>query len=343
MKKIHERILEINEKQSSAYVNDESARQRHWAKHTTFFACIKCMDGRVHFPNMTLTPIGIVKPFRAIGGKFDVFWPSFLGRMRHWVEAAIHQGSRSCVFVSYHYSGSDPHLGCAGWKYDTAAARAHAEKLRDDLRFVFGEQLTAIVAGIETDCDVLTLHGPGGDVSGASLKGKSEEEMRMEIKKCFPMVTDDVLRDLVPFMKGNASHVSGFDTCARTSAEKDHDERIVAVGQGFDWLVTGNSNLALIINDSDPNLQESVKVAASLIVKNLARAMNDEATLFTNVPYTEPGLDYRQAIARTKSLNAFIKKVVGDAYPELSASGCLHTLATVMFEPSKKIEVVGEE
>lgn len=341
MHEIHQRIISINEMQSAAYVADESARRRHWAKHNTYFACIKCMDGRVHLPNMTGTPVGIIKAFRAIGGKFEAWWPSFLGRMRFWIDDAIVHGSRSCVFVSYHYSFSDPHLGCAGWKYDTAAARSHAEKLRDNLSYVFGEQLTAIVTGIETDCDVLTLHGPLGDVAGSDLNGKTKEEIEQVIRAAFPDMPSEVVRDLVPFMQGNAAHVRGFMTCPRPHQEKDHNERIVALGQGFDWLAT--SNLALIINDADPNLDESIRVAASLIVKNLAKAPQDHATLFTNVPYRAPGADYRQAVARTKGLLEFAKKVVSEAYPDLAASGKLHALATVKFEPSKKVEIIQAE
>ncbi|MBP9864432.1 hypothetical protein KBC54_03220, partial [Patescibacteria group bacterium] len=102
MSPIQDRIISINAEASTQYVADESARQRYWAKHTTFFACIKCMDGRVLFPSMTKTPIGIVKPFRAIGGKFSIWWPSFLGRVRHWIEKAVSLGSRSFVFVTYH-------------------------------------------------------------------------------------------------------------------------------------------------------------------------------------------------------------------------------------------------
>ena len=148
MHPIHERILEINREQSARYVADDAARRRYWAKHSTFFAAVKCMDGRVLFPTMTKTPLGLVKPFRAIGGKFEVWWPSFLGRIRYWVATAMTMGSRSFIFVTYHYSASDPHLGCAGWTYDTAVARAHAEHLASSLAEVFAEQLTAVVEGV---------------------------------------------------------------------------------------------------------------------------------------------------------------------------------------------------
>jgi hypothetical protein len=336
---IHELILKINAEQSNRYVQDESARKRYWANHPTFVACIKCMDGRVSFPIMTKTPTGIIKPFRAIGGKFEVWWPSFIGRVRHWIDRAISEGHKSAMFVTYHYSASDTHLGCAGWKYDTASARAHAEKLRHELNFVFGEQLTAIVAGVETDRDILTLHGPNGDVSGESMQGKTEEEILQSLMLAFPKNDSIVLSDLVPFLAGNIRRVEELTKTPRDLENKGHRERVIAVGQGFDDLAS--ENLALIINDADPNLAESIRVAASLIEKNLKNApTGDDATIFANITYREPGEDYRQAAARARGLAAFAEGVIKEAYPDLFASGRLHALSAVMWEPNKKIEII---
>ncbi len=339
MPPIQDRIISINADASTQYVADETARKRYWAKHTTFFACIKCMDGRVLFPSMTNTPIGIVKPFRAIGGKFSIWWPSFLGRVRHWMKKAVSLGSRSFIFVTYHFSASDTHLGCAGWKYDTATARKHAEQLQQDLAYVFGEQLTAVVAGVETDRDILILHGPNGDVSGESCQGKSDEENIAALRSAFPNMHPSVLEDLLPFLRGNSGRVQELTLHPRESLEKGHNERIIALGQGFDWLA--KENLALIINDADPNLANSVSVAASLIEKNLVEApVGDDATIFTCIPYEEPGIDYRQAVARAKGLRVFVEDVIRRDYPTLMASGRLHAMSAVMWEPNKKIEII---
>ena len=337
MHPLHEHILSSNAEQSVRFVAEESARKRYWAKHPTRFACIKCMDGRVHFPIMTKTPLGIIQPFRAIGGKFEAWWPSFLGRLRFWVEEAIKNGQRNFIFVTYHYSASDPHLGCAGWNYDTASARAHAEKLRNQLAYVFGEQATVVTAGVETDRDILTLHGLQ-DVSGESLIGKTEDAVRLALQTAFPDMLPETVEDLMPFLIGNAACVA--EMTARHLAPQDiqHNEQVIAVGQGFDWMA--QENLALIINDSDPNLAESIRVAATLIDKNLARATTEHATIFVNVPYREPGMDYRQAVERSKGLRAFVERVAREAVPGLYAAGRMHALATVKWEPSKKLEII---
>lgn len=339
MQPIHEQLLKINEEQSAMYVADEAARERYWAKHPTFFACIKCMDGRVLFPSMTKTPMGIVKAFRAIGGKFEAFWPSFLGRLRSWIDVAMRHGSRACVFVSYHYSASDSHLGCAGWKYDTAAAKQHAEKLASDLSFVFGEEITAIVAGIETDMDLLTLHGSHGAVNGEMCIGKSDDEIMTLLLQAFDNLPRVVALDLIPFLKGNAERVAELKAKPRDLEQKSHGERVIAVGQGFDWLA--KANMALIINDADPNLDESIRIAGTIIQKNLSDAApDDHATIITNIPYHEPGIDERQARARATGLMEFAKKVIADGIPDLAASGKLHAVASIMWEPSKKIEII---
>lgn len=336
---IQDQIVAINAEQSVRYVADEAARKRYWAQHPTFFACIKCMDGRVLFPSMTQTPIGIVKPFRAIGGKFNIWWPSFLGRVRHWVEKAISIGSRSFIFVTYHFSASDSHLGCAGWAYDTEASRAHAEHLQKELTYVFGEQLTAVVVGVETDEDNLLLHGSGGDVSGASLIGATEADAQSALRRAFPDMHPQTIHDLAPFLLGNAARVADLRRDPREKEDKEHNERVIAIGQGFDWLA--QANLALIINDADPNLADSVRVAASLIQKKMATAaLGDDATIFTCIPYYEPGLDYRQAVARAKGLMEFAWQIAASANPQLVSNARLHAMAAVMWEPNKRIEVV---
>lgn len=336
---INRRVLAINEWAAAQYDAAEAARDRYWAAHPTLVACIKCMDGRVHFPVITDTPVGIVKPFRAIGGAFEVWWPTFMKRFERWVEAAMRRSSHSLLFVSYHFSASDPHLGCAGWKYDTTAARTHAQELVRDLSEIYGEQLVAVVTGVETDRDELILHGVEGDVRGEDLIGKFEEDVRAAIRRAFPRMPDEVIHDLVPFIVGNARHVAALQAKPRSAAGLGHDERIIALGVGFDWLA--QSNLALIINDADPCLDDAVATAASIIEKNLARAQpGDDATLFTNVQYEKPGRYYRAAVKRAQGLSEFAWKVIRERRLELAGSGRLHTLIGVTFEPSKELEVI---
>ncbi|MDX9707578.1 MAG: hypothetical protein RBT86_08365, partial [Azospira sp.] len=48
------------------------ARERYLARHPTAIAVLKCMDGRINIPVATQTPLGIIQPFRNLGGIFDL-------------------------------------------------------------------------------------------------------------------------------------------------------------------------------------------------------------------------------------------------------------------------------
>lgn len=333
MRALTQQLLELNVRASVAYVAAEAARARHTALHPTPLAAVKCMDGRVLFPTLTGTPVGLVQPFRAIGGRPEVFWPSFLGRLRSWVEEAQGRGERAVLFLTYHFSASDPRLGCAGFHYDTAAARAHAEKLRGELGYVFGDALVPIVAGVETDGDRLTLHGPAAEAAGEALIGASEPAIRAALAAAFPAVDERVLLDLVPVLRGNAERIAALRASPRAPSELTHHERVLAIGQGFDWL--HEANLALIINDADPGLADAVRVAARILAENVERT-GQPAALVSSVPYREPGLDRRQAVARSLGLLALARDVVAAERPALLPH--LGSLPGVLWLPARRFE-----
>jgi hypothetical protein len=331
---IHQRLLAINARASDAYVAAESARARHRALHPTPLAAIKCMDGRVLFPTLTGTPVGLVQPFRAIGGRPEVFWPSFMGRLRHWVEEAQRAGQRSVLFVTYHFSASDPHLGCAGFDYDTTSARSHADKLARELAWVFGEELEAIVTGVETDLDRLVLHGPSEDVVAEALIGASDADIAAALARAFPAMDLAVRSDLVPIVRGNTARIAALRATPRPSSELAHQERVLAIGQGFDWL--HEANLALIINDADPGLAHAIGVAARILSRNLEGAPDGEGALISCVPYHEPGIDRRQAIARSLGLLELARDVVRRESVALLPK--LRPLAGILWAPARRFE-----
>ncbi|MBX7195607.1 MAG: carboxysome shell carbonic anhydrase [Sandaracinaceae bacterium] len=342
MPAIHRYLLGLNERASEAFVAAESARARHRARHPTPLAAVKCMDGRVLFPQLTGTPVGLVQPFRAIGGRPEVFWPSFMGRLRHWVESARAGGHRCVLFLTYHYSASDPHLGCAGFDYDTGSARAHAYELARDLGWVFGEQLEPIVCGIETDLDRLILHGTSGEVDGGALVGATEAEIEASLLGAFPSMDPQIRGDLVPLVAGNAARVRALSAHPKPATERSHHERVIAVGQGFDWL--HEANLALIINDADPDLAHAIRVASRILAKNMESApAGDDAALVSCIPYHEPGIDRRQAVARSLGLLELARRVMREVSPALLDSGRLHAMAGVLFSPARRFERIEED
>lgn len=337
---IIDRIVAINVEESERYVAADSARRRHWAKHPTGFAALKCMDGRVHVPTMTRTAVGLVKPFRAMGGRFEMWWPAFAKRMWNWVKAVRDRGDRCVVLVTYHYSAGDTRLGCAGWSHDTAAARAHAERLAASIDRVFGEQVTPIVTGVETDRDILILHGPQGDVSGDQLIGASEGDVRSALASAFPMMDERTLEDCIPFLLGNAAHVADLTASPRQTIALRHDERVIAIGHGFDYWIALR-NIAVIVNDVDPNLDVPIAIAAGIIEQNIADApAGDDAVVLASVPYSEYGIERDLAIERARGLLRFAQQVIREHKPRLAESGRLHPLVGITFERTKRLEIV---
>ena len=334
-----ELIKTINEEQSRAFMRDECSRLRHLAKHKTRIACFKCMDGRVHLPYVTQTPMGIITPFRAIGGKFSIFWPALMKRMRDLVMEAIANGARNVFLVTYHYSASRPALGCAGWRYQTGEARAHAECFARDIATVFEEQATVIVVGIETDSDELILHGPAGDVRGRDLLGCSKSEIASRLRYSFPSMDDVTLYDLLPFLVGNANHIQAFLNDPRELNELGHNERFVGVGQSFDWLVA-LANLGLVINDMDPNLDEAIITAAHILTSNLDRNPEGDVAIITNIGFMAEGMYQRMAEARARGLMGFALHHLREKNPTLFRSGRLRLITGVTHEPTRKFTVL---
>lgn len=288
--KLISELLELNRIQSELYAAQAPIRHAYREAHPTLVVAFKCMDGRVHLPVMTKTPFGLIRPKRNIGGVFDVGWPTERMRLLEITHYA-HEEDRNCLFfVSYHFSKSDSHLGCAGHGYDTGKAITSSSKLVDDLQFAyrrFGLQENyAILVGVETDEEALVFHGRNGKtVSVAELGEMSETDVLALIKELYPDMPKRIALDLAPYIMGNHEHIKDVRERGKVNTDLEHRERVLAVGQGFDWL--HKINYALINNDSDPKLEQVIGKAAGIILANRDKG-NIPATgglYFVSVPY----------------------------------------------------------
>ena len=93
-------LLELNTKHSREYIELASERRRYRGEHPTEIAALKCMDGRLHLPVITKTALGIIQPFRNLGGKFDLGWPFFQSKIDEWVQYSVGRGRHCLVFVT---------------------------------------------------------------------------------------------------------------------------------------------------------------------------------------------------------------------------------------------------
>src|SRR3989344_1001285 len=189
-------LLEINEKNSRDFVKQEEARVIYRRMYGTEFAALKCMDGRLLFPDLTQTPLGIIQPYRNLGGVFHLGWPFFQQAIEGWKKYADSKDRDSVVFVTYHFSRGDKHRGCKGHGYDTDKARNSSLELKKEFDYVYGpaatqsrNKLFAIQVGVETDWESLILHGENGEsLDLAEVSDSSEENVTKVLTSLYPSI-----------------------------------------------------------------------------------------------------------------------------------------------------------
>jgi hypothetical protein len=125
---------------SDAFSSSEAfiARQRYLAEHPSAVAALKCMDGRINLSVATHTPLGIIQPFRNLGGMFNLGWPHLGEVLANYVHDQVSTGRWVLLLITYHYSKSDKQRGCAGFNFVTEAARAHTYAIKRQVEHTFG-------------------------------------------------------------------------------------------------------------------------------------------------------------------------------------------------------------
>lgn len=350
---IQERIdwlFDLARRHSSTFASPEAqlARERYLARHPTAIAALKCMDGRLNLPVVTQTPLGIIQPFRNLGGMFDLGWPHLGEVLANYVQRMISHGHRVLVLITYHYSKGDHHRGCAGFNYDTGAAFAHANAIKRQVEHTFGaghSTVYPLVCALETDEDALVLHGLKGERFELGALTPAEKPMlEPRLLSLFPDMPARIREDLLPLLYGNLDHIAQVREEARSTPRTldiQHREWMICLGRGFDFLHT--PNLALIIGPYSPNLDEPVRTAASIIGSNMKenRIPDDGFLLLTSVPYDEIGMDRARAELKSRFLSSFAANVVRREFPELAARMYPHT--AVLDWRSRALETITPE
>ncbi len=305
---LKQEILALNAERSDVFNTPIAldARALYSYKYPTKMLVFKCMDGRINLPLITGVPLGKLHPFRNIGGKF-VLGDPYLGRLiLDSKDQAVRAGRPTFALCTYHFSKGSEHRGCAGHQYDTEAARRGAFTLKNEFGEVFGEQnptIAAIVVGVETDEDSLVFCGTNGeDFSIADNIDITDGKLQEKLFALYPDVEEQMLRDLLPLAVGNRDHVARIKREGRPIQELVHNENIIGVGRGFDWLHLPNR--ALIIGPyghTDSTWRDAVLVAGNIVRDNFAK--NPElkaggALLLVSAAYTRR---YEHGIAKAKA------------------------------------------
>jgi hypothetical protein len=315
------------------------ARERYLARHPTAIAVMKCMDGRINIPVATKTPLGIIQPFRNLGGIFDLGWPHLGEVLAGYVQRCVRDGRRVLLFITYHFSRGDEHRGCAGFNYDTAAAKAHTQRIKAQVESVFGlghGTVYPLVCGFETDEDALILHGENGALLDLSLRASTDEETLMpQLAELYPEMPAQVRRDLLPLLAGNLAHIAEVRQTQR-AVDIEHREWMICLGRGFDFLHM--PNLALIVGPYSPELAEPVTKAAGIIEANMnkGRIPDDGFLLLASVPYEEIGVDRARAGLKSAFLANFAAEVIAAQFPALAEK--MHVRTAVLDWRSRRLE-----
>ncbi len=317
-------LFSVAQTHSEQYVSAESwlSRRRYLAQHPTAVLVLKCMDGRINIPVATRTPTGIIQPFRNLGGMFNLGWPHLGETLAHSVEQIISSGRRALVLITYHFSMGDPHRGCAGFNYDTAAAVAHTHAIKAQVEHTFGrghQSVYPLLCGFETDEDALILHGENGDkLELAAIAPSDTEALSQRLSDLFVDMPQQVRDDLVPLLRGNVAHVDELRRAPPRTLDIQHREWMICIGRGFDFMHT--PNIALIIGPYSPDLADPIRKAASIIEANMreGRVPDDGFLLLASAPYEEHGVDRARAELKSRFMAEFAAGVIEREFPALA-------------------------
>jgi hypothetical protein len=333
-------LLALNKKHSEIFDQERLFRELYRVKHPTEIAALKCMDGRVHLPRMTNTPLGIIQPWRNIGGQFNLGWYGFNLAMREWVTYSINRGRRCLVLVTYHFSQSDAHRGCRGFNYDVNAAKKFTTDLRDQFIRVFPGKTVVypVQIGIETDSESIILHGHDGkEVNLANPPRTPLDALLLEL---YPDMPEEIINDFIPLLDGNIAHASEVRTENKPVEEAEHREWVLGVGRGFDWL--HEINLALLVGPFDPNLPNVIEKAAGILAGNLesgriAVTKEKGIVLMASGAYRNAG-EKTHAIEKARTLDEFAFQIILEKVPSLMPY--LQRLVVAVDLDTRKLQVL---
>lgn len=343
---IEERIdwlLQLSQTHSEQFSDPDAflARRRYRAEHPTEVLALKCMDGRLHLPHATQTPMGIIQPFRNLGGIFDLGWPYLGDLLAESVQTAVNQGRRVLVVITYHFSRGETSRGCAGFNCDTDAAKAHAFDIAKQVQTIFGrahQTVYPLVCGFETDEDALLLHTtPDHCLDLAAWPETELGQLSARLQALYPDMPEQIRLDLLPLVEGNVRHIGDIRRHQRTLAI-EHREWMICVGRGFDFLHV--PNVALIVGPYSPDLAHPIQKAAGIIRANMdqGRIPDDGCLLLSSAPFQEAGPDQARAAIKARFMADFATNVIRECQPVLAEK--MHIRTGILNWPTRKLSLL---
>ncbi len=336
-----EYLLRLNKKHSQLFQADALNREQYRALHPTEIGAMKCMDGRIHLPVITKTPLGIIQSWRNIGGRFNLGWYGYQASVWDWIHYSMSRGRNCLIIITDHYSRGSKHRGCRGFDYDEKAAQSFCRGLREQFDHVFGSNIIyTIQCSVETDEEALVFRSKdNGHFLNLAVFGGSVDDLRKELRDLYPDMPNTTLGDLLHLAIGNISHIVEIRKAKRSVAEAEHKEFILAIGRGYDWL--HEINTALIVGPFDDNIAGVIKAAANIIKSNLDNgkiSSHRGAVLMSSASFRESGPNQRLAEEKAKYLARMGLDVIRSKVPELLPH--LHILTATMNMETRGLNVL---
>lgn len=317
------RLIGLNESHSRLFRESGAARIRHQTRSETEVGGSFCSDGRVNMALATQMPIGSIHKHRNIGAVFDLFeWPLYRQDVENFVLNSLRLGRRCLYLPSFHFSANDIKRGCKGHKHDTSLAISNASSLAGQFKKMFiPDELGLLVIGINTDLDELVLLKRDGSlVHASSLMGLNDESLLDAVYQSNKHLPRAVAKDFLWLLKGNLNHIQELRQRPRGDFDNDHQESVVAIGQGLDWLYT--YNLGLIVGPYDPNLGAAIKTAAEIVWDNIRqqRVNPDEGIVIIASAQYDSSIHFKRngAIIWAKDLMRIANQIIANELPEFA-------------------------
>lgn len=323
MSKLIDGFLAHNTEQSNEFISPDQTlwRRQYWGKNSVEIAAMKCMDGRINLSLITGIPVGIIKPFRNLGGKFDI-GGHFGELLLAWVNRVMGLGRDAIILSTYHWSRGEKERGCAGFGCNLEASIAYTKQLLCDVEKVFGFRHTAVYpvqVGIETDEDALVFHGAGPVLDLSKVTSEDPDTLRIALEKLYPDMKPRMVESLVNLCVGNIRHIRTVREANRPLADIIHKENKIGVGTGFNWFHIPNE--MLIVGPYSYDLAEPIAVAGNILLSNIKAGRippSDGGLLLTSASYQEEGgPEQARAIMKAQSLMHFAHEVLKARIPEL--------------------------
>jgi hypothetical protein len=235
-------------------------------------------------------PFGTGRCYQNFGGNFDLkACPEFLVSIKEAWQCLEERGRPKLFVIAKHYSKSNNQgFGCAGNQFNrqTAESAARGLKAQFDAVFAGDPETHTICVLVDTDEDGITFLGERvGEFDIATVASDELGNVSSELKLLYPLMSEQMFRDLLDLALRNLRHVAQVRLQPRTASDLLHNESMLFIGQSSEAICPPGE--AFVISPFDSNLPRAIKSAGEMLWENHSRRGSKQShiTLIVSAPY----------------------------------------------------------